>query len=87
MEKLKETGKSAYYNLGNGQGYSVRDVIRAVEKVTQKKIKIIECERRPGDPAVLIADTKKALKELQWVPRYHSLETMIEHAWTALNYL
>lgn len=85
MEKLKETGRSSCYNLGNGQGYSVKEVISAVEKVTGKKIKTIPCERRPGDPAILIADAKKALNELQWAPHYPLLETMIEHAWTALN--
>ncbi len=87
MERLRESGESSYYNLGNGQGYSVREVIHAVERVTGKKIQINESERRPGDPAVLIADAKKALIELKWVPRYPLLETMIEHAWTALNYL
>jgi UDP-glucose 4-epimerase len=87
MERLKKTGESTFYNLGNGQGYSVREVINLIGKITGKKINILECERRSGDPPMLIADTKKALKELEWKPRFHSLETMIEHTWTALDHL
>lgn len=86
-ERLKRTEESTVYNLGNSRGYSVKEVIHTIEKVTGKKIKIIESARRAGDPAILIADSQKARKELHWKPRFHLLETMIEHAWIALNHL
>lgn len=80
MEKLLKDGISSTFNLGNGKGYSVREVIRSVEKVTGKKVNAIEGARRPGDPAVLLADSQKARRELGWVPQYSSLDTMIAHA-------
>lgn len=87
MQKLKEDGKSGFYNLGIGKGYSVKEVVSIIEKVTRKKLEVTECERRLGDPEILIANPKKANNELRWEPKYPSLETMIEHAWTALDYL
>lgn len=84
MENLLNGASSTYYNLGNGQGFSVRQVIAAIEKVTGQKIHACEGERRPGDPAILIADGSKAQRELNWHPRFPSLEVMIEHAWNAM---
>lgn len=81
MEQLMNGGKSDTYNLGNGKGYSVQEVIHAVEKVTNKTIKVIETERRKGDPDKLIASSEKAKSKLGWIPKYSNLETMIEHAW------
>jgi UDP-glucose 4-epimerase len=81
MEKLLAGASSSYYNLGNGQGYSVREVVQAIEKVTGKKLVTIEGARRPGDPPILLANAHKAAQELGWHPRYTALETMIEHAW------
>ena len=68
--------------MGNGQGFSVKEVIRAVEKVLDKKVVVVEGARRPGDAAILLADASKAARELNWHPQ-HSLEDMIEHAWNA----
>jgi UDP-glucose 4-epimerase len=85
MEHLIAGGSSATYNLGNGQGFSVREVIKAVESVTGKKLSIIEGARRPGDPPVLVADAQKAQRELGWQPKYPDLEAMISHAWEALT--
>jgi len=81
MEKLQADGKSEVYNLGNGQGHTIREVLRAAEKVTQQKIQVIEGARRPGDPSILLADSHKAHQELSWKIRYPELESMIEHAW------
>lgn len=81
MEKLFQGGNSEVYNLGNGEGFSVREVIKAAEKVTGKTIQIIEGARRTGDPAYLLADAKKAQSQLQWKIKYPRLEEMIEHAW------
>ena len=80
MIRLFEGKESTTYNLGNGKGHSVREVIQAVEKVTNKKIKVVEGSRRPGDPPYLIASSAKANRELNWIPRY-TLEEMIAHAW------
>lgn len=87
MEQLRQTKHSSAYNLGNGQGYSVKEVIEAVSRVTGKKIQIVACERRPGDPPYLIANANKAARELLWKPTFPSLEIMIEHAWKAMNYI
>lgn len=83
MELLLSGSPSACYNLGNGKGYSVKEVIIATEKVTGRKVNTIEGPRRAGDPPILVADSKKAFRELGWQPRYPDLEAMIEHAWRA----
>lgn len=85
MEKLLNGAPSSQYNLGNGHGFSVREVIAAVEKVTAQHIKVIEGPRRPGDPPVLVASSEKAQRELNWHPQYPSLEDMIAHAWLAIK--
>lgn len=81
-KQLLDGAPSNFYNLGNGQGFSIREVIHATESVLGKKIKVVEGERRIGDPAFLLADPSKAKRELNWHPRY-TLEEMIQHAWTA----
>lgn len=85
MEKLFEENKSTCYNLGNESGFSVKEVIDAVEKVTALKVNVKLGKRREGDPEVLIADSKKARQELNWKPIYPFLEKMIEDAWKAMN--
>lgn len=85
LENLLKGSSSSCYNLGNGNGFSVREVIAAAEKVTGIKIHVYEGARRPGDPAVLIASSDKAKQELHWNPQYSSLETIIQHAWEALQ--
>ena len=69
------------YNLGNGNGFSVMEVIRAVEKVTGKQVPYVIGPRRDGDPAVLVASAEKARAKLNWHPRFTSLEKIIETAW------
>lgn len=86
LEKLFLGGGSANYNLGNGNGFSVREVILAVEKTIGKKCNIFEGDRRPGDPPRLIASSEKAQRELGWIPHYPDLETMIAHAWQVLDH-
>lgn len=81
LDALREGGASEVYNLGNGNGYSVREIITAVEKVTQKQIAIAESERRAGDPAVLIASSEKISKQLGWHPKYTRIEDIIASAW------
>lgn len=81
LERLMKTGVSSLYNLGNGQGFSVQEVIEAAQRVTGHRVKVIDRPRRPGDPARLVADPRLAQKELGWRPAYPDLETIIRHAW------
>ncbi len=74
-------GKQGFFNLGNGDGYSVRQVIETCEKITGKKIPIVEKPRRPGDPPKLVAGAQKAITELGWKPKYPKLEDIITMAW------
>jgi len=74
-------GKQGFYNLGNGDGYSVRQVIETCEKVTGTRIPAIEKPRRPGDPPKLVAAADKAVRELGWKPRYPKLEDIVQTAW------
>ena len=69
------------YNLGNGQGFSVRQVIDAVRRVTGHPIPVEECPPRPGDPAILVASSEKIARELGWRPRCAGLEEIIADAW------
>lgn len=80
LEYLGKENTSNVFNLGTAQGYSVREIINEVKKVTGKDFKIIEADRRPGDPAKLIADNTKAKIMLNWQPKYN-LEQIIESAW------
>ena len=74
-------GMKGFFNLGNGEGYSVRDVIRTCEKVSGKAIAIMEKPRRPGDPPRLVAAAQKAFDELGWRPRFPKLEDIVSTAW------
>jgi UDP-glucose 4-epimerase len=69
------------YNLGNGQGFSVRDVVESARRVTGHPIPVQNHPRRPGDPAVLVASSARAMRELGWKPRYTSLDDIIRTAW------
>ena len=69
------------YNLGNGQGFSVREVVEVARKVTGHAIPVIESPRRAGDPAVLIASSEKIRRELGWQPRFPDLKSIVESAW------
>jgi UDP-glucose 4-epimerase len=74
-------GKQGFYNLGNGDGYSVRQVIEMCEKVSGRKIPAIEKPRRPGDPPKLVAAAEKAKRELGWKPKFPKLEDIVASAW------
>ena len=81
LDKMRAAGKSNIYNLGNGNGFSVKEVVDITRKVTGVDIKAELGERRPGDPAILVASSEKAKKELNWKPKYNDLGTIIETAW------
>lgn len=78
---LSETKSRLIYNIGNGQGFSVLEVIESVRRVTGKPIAVEECPRRPGDPAVLVASSEKIKRELGWKPEFEQLDQIIGSAW------
>jgi UDP-glucose 4-epimerase len=76
-----QPGKEGFYNLGNGDGYSVRQVIQMCEKVAGIKIPAIEKTRRAGDPPKLVAGAERAIRDLGWKPKYPKLEDIVATAW------
>ncbi|PMB24432.1 UDP-glucose 4-epimerase GalE [Fischerella thermalis] len=81
LEYLLRGGDSEVFNLGNGNGFSVKEVIETAKSITGHDIKVVECDRRPGDPPVLIGSSDQARKILNWQPQYSSLKEIISHAW------
>jgi len=81
LEHLVAGGESKAYNMGNGQGYSIKEVIDVAKKITGNDFEVKLAERRDGDPAKLVADSTLLQKELGWSPQYTDLETIIRHAW------
>ncbi|MBI5384434.1 MAG: UDP-glucose 4-epimerase GalE [Verrucomicrobia bacterium] len=77
-----QPGKRGFFNLGNGDGYSVREVIQMCERVSGQKLKVVESPRRPGDPPRLVAGADKAKDELGWKPQFPKLEDIVSTAWT-----
>jgi len=78
---LLDGGESKKYNLGNGSGYSILDVINTARRITGRDINYSFADRRDGDPAVLVGSAEKAAHELGWKPEFNSLETILETAW------
>ncbi|HSW70203.1 MAG TPA: UDP-glucose 4-epimerase GalE [Gammaproteobacteria bacterium] len=78
---LDQGKNNCIYNLGTGQGYSVKQVIDAAREVTEREIPVIYGARREGDPAILVADARRAMRDLKWTPRYSDLKMIIQHAW------
>jgi UDP-glucose 4-epimerase len=81
LQSLMNGGPSQAYNLGNGNGFSVQEVINTAEQVTGRKILVVNGSRRDGDPARLVADSRLLRERLGWQPQYADLATIIEHAW------
>lgn len=82
LNYLRDGGNSNIFNLGNGKGFSVKEIVSTAEKVTGQKIKTEMGIRRAGDPAQLIASSDKARKILKWNPKFADVEKIIETAWT-----
>ena len=80
MEAI-EPGRGLTYNLGNGSGYSVREVIETARTVTGRDIPAADAPRRPGDPPELVASSDRIAADLGWTPEYPALATIIETAW------
>jgi len=81
LEKAKENAAPLVYNLGNGRGFSVREVVEVARKATGHAIPVMESPRRPGDPAVLVASAEKIRRELGWQPRFPDLHSIVKSAW------
>src|SRR3954471_24531004 len=81
FDKLAKPGAQLFYNLGTGTPTSNRAVVRAVEKATGKKVKLIESPRRPGDPPALYADSRKAQTELGWKVKFPDIDSLVATAW------
>jgi UDP-glucose 4-epimerase len=81
LEQAPVSESRLIFNLGNGKGFSVREVIESARRVTGHPIPAEVCPRRPGDPAVLVASSEKAIRELGWKPRYTQLDEIIRTAW------
>jgi UDP-glucose 4-epimerase len=81
LQALSETKSRLIYNIGNGKGFSVLEVIESARRVTGRPIAVEECDRRPGDPAVLVAGSAKIKAELGWTPKYAELDQIMASAW------
>lgn len=81
IEYLLQGGKSEIFNLGNGNGFSVREVIETAKAVTGREIKVVEGDRRAGDPPILVGTSDKAKKTLGWSPQHADLSQILTHAW------
>jgi len=80
-ERLMSGCDSVVYNLGNGEGFSVQEIIDVARAVTGRRIPMVGGARREGDPARLVADSTRAMSELGWRPRLADMRTILEHAW------
>ena len=81
LQFLDDGGRSEVFNLGNGQGFSVQQILSVAEKVVGKPIPTRRAERRPGDPAVLVASAQKAIDVLGWRPSFTDIDRIVESAW------
>lgn len=81
LKQLFNGGSSGYFNLGNGEGHSVKEVINCAMEITGKTIPVQVAGKRPGDPAVLIGSSRRAIETLGWKPQFADLETIISTAW------
>jgi len=84
LDRLEQNSELVY-NLGNGTGYSVREVIETVKRVSGRDFKVTEAERRPGDAPVLTSDATKAINQLGWQTKFPELETIVSTAWAWHN--
>ncbi|HEY9630759.1 MAG TPA: UDP-glucose 4-epimerase GalE [Coleofasciculaceae cyanobacterium] len=81
LQYLLNGGKSSTFNLGNGNGFSVREIIAAARQVTGREIQVLESDRRPGDPPSLVGSSDQARQTLGWQPQYADLHQILTHAW------
>jgi UDP-glucose 4-epimerase len=82
LEYLLKGGQSEFFNLGNGSGFTVKEVIEAARQVTGHEIPAVEHDRRPGDPPALVGSSERAIAAIGWQPQYADIETILTHAWS-----
>lgn len=85
LNYLTDGGESTAINLGTGKGYSVRQIVQAVERLSGRKVAVVESPRRAGDPPMLVADASRAASVLGWRPVYSDLDTIVRTAWDWLS--
>ncbi len=81
LDNLLERGMSGVYNLGNGRGFTVKEVIDSVGRIAMKEPRVAEGPRRAGDPDALVASSARAARDLKWEPRFGDIDTIVETAW------
>jgi UDP-glucose-4-epimerase GalE len=81
LQSLESGSVSSVYNLGNGNGFSVREVLNVVERLVGVSVPVVLGSRRAGDPAVLVSDASKAKAALRWTPAFPSLDEIVRSAW------
>jgi UDP-glucose 4-epimerase len=81
LQYLLNGGETTVFNLGNGNGFSVREVIETARQVTGRPINVVESPRRPGDPPMLVGSADRARQILGWQPKYADLQQILAHAW------
>jgi UDP-glucose 4-epimerase len=81
MKKIQNLKPYNVFNIGSGKGYSIMEVIKAVETVTNKKINYMHSEDRKNEPSYLVADISKIKNQLEWSIEYNTIESIIETAW------
>ena len=81
LDYMNRTGESNAFNLGNGVGFSVREIVEKVRRASGHNLKVEQVERRPGDPVTLISSSAKAREILGWIPQFHEIDTIIQTAW------
>jgi UDP-glucose 4-epimerase len=81
LDWLAKGNPSQSFNLGNGRGFSVAEMVKTTEKVTGLPVRAETCRRRPGDPPTLVSDSGRARELLGWTPKYPNLDQQIAHAW------
>jgi len=85
LQALRRGHSPGFYNLGNGRRVSIREAVRAAREVTGREIAVIESDRRPGDPPILVASSDRITRELGWTPKRQDLRVIIEDAWRFLQ--
>ena len=86
LEKIQKANKNLFLNLGSGKGYSVLEIIKACERVVNRKVKYKIVDKREGDPSILVAESKKARSELKWEPLFDDIDKIVETAWKFHKY-
>jgi len=81
LQYLEQTNESNFFNLGSETGYTVKQMINEAQEVCNAQMNVLQCDRRPGDVDILVADSSKAKKILGWKPKHSELKNILQSAW------